>query len=132
MNLGANIDDIIVLAERGVDLQKTMGILRAYDGRLAWLGEGIQDSWGWLHIIRDERLQQIRDKFGPKTLEEIEQMIYDTLREGQVTKYDPEDRITYTKKFLCPDGTEFDFSVGVSDRPTGLSPGRIMTARPGA
>ncbi|MDQ1254215.1 MAG: hypothetical protein QG646_3441 [Euryarchaeota archaeon] len=132
LNPGATLDDLIVLAERGVDLQKTIAALRACDGRFVWLGEGIENSWGWLHIIRSDRWQQINNKFGPKTADEVKQMIYDTLKQGQVTQYIPNDRITYTKKFLCPDGTEFEFSVGVSDRPNGLGPGRIITARPGA
>ncbi|WP_156165811.1 hypothetical protein [Methanosarcina sp. 2.H.A.1B.4] len=128
LNLGAHVDDLIVLAERGVDLQKTMGVLRACDGRLAWLGEGLENSWGWLHIIREKRLQQIRDKFGPVPLEKVEQMIYETMKDGQVTKYVPGDRITYTKEFPDKNGVLAPFSVGVSDRSTGISPGRVMTA----
>ena len=132
LNLGAHIDDLIVLAERRVDLQKTIAVWKSKNGILVWLGEGIQDSWGWEHIKRPDRWQQITDKFGPKTEEEVKQMIYDTVKDWEVINHVHGDRITFTKEFLDTDGVFSPFSVGVSDRASGLGPGRVITARPGA
>jgi hypothetical protein len=125
----AIITDLIVVAEKNGNLAKTIGV--AKDGNnVRWLEEGTSE-WGWTHIKRPQRWQQITDKFGSKTEEEVQNMILDTIRSSDQVIAISGDQYKYVKNFPTEDGFMYQFSVIVSDRAQGIGKGNVITAHPG-
>jgi hypothetical protein len=123
------LQDLVVIAENNGNLAKTIGVAKS-GGEVRWLEEGTS-SWGWTHIKRPQRWQQITDKFGPKTEEEVQNMIFDTIRSSDQVVVIPGDQYKYVKNFPTKDGSMYQFSVIVSDRAQGIGKGNVITAHPG-
>ena len=127
---GDNIlQDLIVIAENNGDLRKTIGVAKS-GNEIRWLEEGTS-TWGWTHIKRPDRWQQIMDKFGSKTEEEVQNMIFDTIESSDQIIAVPGDQYKYVKNFPTVDGSMYQFSVIVSDRAQGIGKGNVITAHPG-
>ncbi|KCZ72848.1 hypothetical protein ANME2D_01283 [Candidatus Methanoperedens nitroreducens] len=123
-------DDILKVVENNRDLRKTIGVTKR-DDEVRWLEEGTS-TWGWTKI-KEVHWAQIIDKFGSKTEQEVQEMIFDTIKYGEIAKSIPGDQYKYTKKFTAKDGSLHDFSVVVSDRPFemgGIGKGNVVTAFP--
>lgn len=123
----AIIADLIVVAEKNGNLAKTIGI--AKDGNnVRWLEEGTS-SWGWTHI-KNEHWTDLMNVFGPKTEQQVQEMILETIRSGEITKAIPGDQYKYTKEFLDENGVLQKLHVVVSDRYMGIGRGNTVTAYP--
>ncbi|NJD75615.1 MAG: hypothetical protein FIB08_00775 [Candidatus Methanoperedens sp.] len=132
---GAAVKNMERVYENGGELKKTLNVIERTEDSgsvIRWLEDGTS-TWGWTHIKRPERLDQITSKFGPKTEQEVQEMIFETLKSGEIIKSKSliGDKYQYAKKFLAKDGSLFEFSVVVSDRPIGIGRGNVITAFPG-
>jgi len=124
------LPDLITIADKNGDLSKTIGVAKS-GSEVRWLEEGTS-SWGWTHIKRPNRWNEITAKFGPKTEEEVQSMIFDTIKSSDEVRSIPGDEYKYIKSFLSADGsTMYEFSVIVSDRTFGIGKGNVITAHPG-
>lgn len=123
-------DDVVVAVyERGGNLGKTMRAGERSDGKIVWLEEGTS-KWGWQHIVEGHK-SQITTKFGPKTDQEIQNMIYNTMISPDQVITKPGIEYQYIKMYTDVSGNLKEFSVIVSDMTGGIGLGNVVTAHPG-
>jgi len=124
------VKNILSVVENSGRIGKTLNIIKDSSGKVRWLEEGTA-TWGWTHIKRPDRLNQITKKFGPKTEQEIQEMVFSTIKSPDIIINNKEESFKYTKEFFDKDGLLYGFSVVVSDRPKGgIGKGNVVTAFP--
>jgi hypothetical protein len=120
------LQDLIVIAENNGDLRKTIGVVKR-STEVRWLEEGTS-TWGWTHI-KDKHWSDLIAVFGYKSEDEIQKMIFETIKSGTI-EAKPGDQYKYTKEFFDENGKLQRQHVVVSDRSEGIGRGNIITAFP--
>jgi hypothetical protein len=125
-------DDLLKVVDNGArrpgDLSRTLGVVKhKLSGEVRWLEEGT-NTWGWTKI-REVHWSDIEAVFGPKTEDEVKEMIFKTLKESDTIEV-KEGSIRYTMKFLDDEGKPQLLHVVVSDRVDGIGRGNVVTAFP--
>ncbi|KAF5421675.1 MAG: hypothetical protein C5S41_10990 [Candidatus Methanomarinus sp.] len=124
-------DDLLKIIENNGNLGKTLGVVKMSDGSVRWLEEGTS-TWGWTKI-KEAHWNDITNVFGPKTEQKVQEMIFDTIKNGEITKSIPRDQYKYSKEFVDQNGKLQKFHVVVSDRSAeigGIGIGNVVTVFP--
>jgi len=124
-------DDLLKVIENNGDLGKTLGVVKRSEGSVRWLEEGTS-TWGWTKI-KEVHWNDITNVFGPKTEQNVQELIFDTIKNGEITKSILGDQYKYTKKFMDQNGKLQKFHVVVSDRSVeigGIGKGNVVTGFP--
>lgn len=130
LNLGASVDDLIVVAQRGT-LEKTLFITKGIGRSPVWLEIGMtteeaakigRKGSGFKHAMEHE--QDFINVFGISGEENIKELIIKSIREPTYTQPDPKGGTRYILEMTDVDGDVSKIRTAVSNN------GYIVTSLP--
>ena len=114
-----DVDDLVVLMGRGVDLTEVVFVSKRGDGTIIWLEEGFQEGisgYGWIHIKKKHITGEVpRGTLYPSSMTEadVKNLIFETVEHPLATKINQKNIIYYHE--MNPPNGQYNSVITNSD-----------------